>query len=85
MKNYIDKIEKKLKGKIKCESIEIKDNSHLHKKHKFYSKDKFHLHIKFKSNFLFSMPRLKAQRLVMKILEDELKSKIHALEISIQK
>ena len=85
MKNYFKQIEKKLKSKIKYESIEIINNSHLHKNHKFYSKDKFHLHIKLKSSFLCSMPRLNAQRLVMKILQDDLKTKIHALEISIQK
>ena len=85
MKNYFEQIEKKLKSKIKYESIEIINNSHLHKYHKFYSKDKFHLHIKLKSSLLCSMSRLNAQRLVMKILEGDLKTKIHALEITIQK
>ena len=85
MKNYFEEIEKKLKSEIKYESIEIINNSHFHKHHKFYSKDKFHLHIKLKSSFLSSMSRLNAQRLVMKILKDDLKTKIHALEISIEK
>jgi len=85
MKNYFEQIEKKLKRKLKYESIEIINNSNLHKNHKFYSKDKFHLHIKLKSSFLYSMSRLNAQRLVMKILEGDLKTKIHALEITIQK
>ena len=85
MKNYFEQIEKKLKSKIKYESIEIINNSHLHKSHKFYSKDKFHLHIKLKSSFLCSMSRLNAQRLIMKILDSDLKTKIHALEITIQK
>ena len=51
MKNYFEEIEKKLKSKIKYEKIEIINNSHLHKYHKFYSQDKFHLHIKLKSPF----------------------------------
>ena len=85
MKNYFEEIEKKLKSKIKYEKIEIINNSHLHKNHKFYSQDKFHLHIRLKSTFLCSMSRLNAQRLIMKILEDDFKTKIHALEITIQK
>ena len=76
---------KKLKDEIKIESVKIVDNSSKHKKHKFYSSDKFHLHIKIKSSYLNSLTRLTAQKMIMKVLKDELKTKIHALEISIEK
>jgi|TARA_E500000178_G_C17028357_1_gene759204 BolA protein len=84
MKNYFDEIEKKLRMQIKFESLEIVDNSHKHKGHKFFSEEKFHLHLKIKSLYLSSISRLSAQKLIMKVLKDDLKSRIHALEISIE-
>jgi BolA protein len=83
MKNYFEEIDIKLKKQIEIEELEIVDNSHKHKGHKFYSPEKFHLHLKIKSIYLNSISRLSAQKLVMKILEKDLKTKIHALEISI--
>ena len=84
MKNYFEDIEKKLRMQIKFESLEIVDNSHKHKGHKFFSEEKFHLHLKIKSLYLSSISRLSAQKLIMKVLKDDLKSRIHALEISIE-
>jgi|TARA_Y100001935_G_scaffold208715_1_gene178335 BolA protein len=84
MKNYFEEIEKKLRMQIKFESLEIVDNSHKHKGHKFFSEEKFHLHLKIKSLYLSSISRLSAQKLIMKVLKDDLKSRIHALEISIE-
>mgnify|MGYP003973088713 FL=1 len=85
MKNYFDQIIKKLKDKIEIEEIEIVDNSSKHKGHKFFSPEKFHLQLKIKSIFLTSISRVSAQKLIMKILREDLKDKIHALEISIKK
>ncbi|MBL6861248.1 MAG: BolA/IbaG family iron-sulfur metabolism protein [Candidatus Pelagibacter bacterium] len=85
MKNYFEEIIRKLKDEIQIEDIVIVDNSHSHKGHKFYSPDKFHLHLKIKSLYLDSISRLNAQKKIMKVLHDDLKTKIHALEISIEK
>ena len=38
---------------------------------------------KIKSTYLHSLTRINAQKMIMKILKDDLKTKIHALEISI--
>jgi len=84
MENYFNVIEKKLKEKINFEKLEIIDNSHKHKGHKFYSPKKFHLHLKIKSLYLSSLSRVSAQKKIMKVLSDDLKTKIHALEISIE-
>ena len=85
MKNYFEVIREKLINEIKIEDIHIVDNSHKHKGHKFFSPEKFHLHLKIKSLYLNSMSRISAQKMIMKILRDDLKTKIHALEISIEK
>ena len=84
MKNYFIEIEKKLKKKIILEKIEIIDNSHKHRSHRFFSKDKYHLQLKIKSFSLNSMSRISSQRLIMNILKEDLKNKIHALEINIE-
>ena len=84
MKNYFDELKNKLTDQIKIESLKIVDNSHLHKGHKFFSSDKYHLHLKIKSVYLNSISRISAQKLVMKVLKEDLKTKIHALEISIE-
>ena len=84
MKNYFDEIDRKLKQQIQIEKLIIVDNSHKHKGHKFFSPEKFHLHLKIKSLYLNSISRVNAQKLVMKILREDLNKKIHALEISIE-
>ena len=84
MENYLESIEKKLKKKIDFQKIEIVNNSHKHRGHKFFSEEKYHLHLKIKSLYLNSISRINAQKLIMNILKEDLKTKIHALEISIE-
>ena len=84
MNNFFEDIIAKLKKEIEIEQIEIVDNSHKHTKHKSFSPDKFHLHLKIRSLYLNSLSRVTAQKEVMKVLKDELSNKIHALEISIE-
>ena len=85
MKNYFDHICTKLKKEIEIEDIQIVDKSHKHKGHKFYSPEKFHLQLKIKSLYLNSISRVSAQKTIMKVLSEDLKTKIHALEINIEK
>ena len=85
MKNYFDQICTKLKKEIDIEDIQIINNSHKHKGHKSYSPEKFHIQLKIKSLYLNSISRVSAQKTVMKVLSEDLKTKIHALEISIEK
>ena len=85
MNIYFNEICEKLKKEIVIEDIKIVDNSHKHKGHKSYSPEKFHLQLKIKSLYLNSLTRVSAQKMIMKILSKDLKTKIHALEISIEK
>ena len=85
MKNYFDEISKKLNKEIEIEKIEIVDNSHKHKGHKFFTPEKFHLQLKIKSLYLNSLSRVSAQKKIMKVLSEDIKTKIHALEISIER
>ena len=83
MKNYFKKLENKLKTQLQFEELIIVDNTHLHLKHKSFVPGKLHLHLKLKSNYLKSISQIHAQRLIMKTLKEELKTNIHALEITI--
>ena len=84
MKNYFNYIEEKIRKNIKLENIEIINDSYKHKGHRFFSEEKFHLHLKIKSIYLSSMSRLNAEKLIMQVLKDDLNEKIHALQISIE-
>ena len=59
MKDYLKYIEKKLQKKIKFESLLVIDNSAKHKGHKFFSEEKYHLHLKIsllsKINFILKI------------------------------
>ena len=85
MKNYFDQIKKKINNEIDIENVEIIDNSYKHKGHKSFSPEKFHLHLKVKSTYLTTLSRIKAQKMIMKILSEDLKTRLHALEITIKK
>lgn len=52
--------------------------------HKFYDKEKYHLKLEIKSQELKSLSSLEAHRKIYKILKDNFKDKIHALELDIK-
>ena len=83
MENYLEEIKIKLKKNIKLEEIDVVDNSHLHSKHKFFDKNKKHLKIIIKSNFLKNLNQIESHKKIIEILKDDLSEKIHALEIKI--
>ena len=83
MMNFFDKIKEKINNKLNPENIVLIDNSSLHSKHKFYDSNKFHLKIIIKSSKLKSMNKIEAHKKIFSILKEEMKNKIHALEIEI--
>ena len=84
MNLYINEIEKKIKKKIKLEQIKIIDNTESHRSHKSFQKDKLHLILEIKSNYLNNLKRLEAEKILMKIIKDEFNKNIHALEIRLK-
>jgi len=84
MDSFLRFVEYKIKKNIKIESILITDNSNLHKKHKFFDSEKYHLKLEIESSYLNALNKIKAHREVMMILGDEIQTKIHAIEIKIK-
>jgi BolA protein len=84
MNDFLSYIENKIKKNIKVEKILIIDDSNRHKRHKFFDSEKYHLRLEIKSTYLSSLNKIIAQRQIMSLLANELKTKIHALEIKIK-
>ena len=76
-------IKKKLSDQIKIENINIEDKSFLHKNHKNNEKGKFHLKISIYSKELGKAGKLEGNRLIYKIINEEIKLYIHSLQILI--
>tara|TARA_A100001011_G_C13546050_1_gene530500 strand:+ start:81 stop:335 length:255 start_codon:yes stop_codon:yes gene_type:complete len=84
MKSLIKTVEEKIKKDIPDSNIEIIDNTHLHKHHKSFNKSKTHLKIIIQSNTLKDLKRIDSHKRITSILEDEIETKIHSLEIKIK-
>ena len=81
--NFFDAVKEKINMEISPENIILIDNSNLHSKHKSFDANKYHLKIIIKSKKLKSMNKIAAHKEIFSILKDEMKNKIHALEIEI--
>jgi len=83
MTSFFDQIKEKINKKINPENIILIDNSSFHTKHKSFDSNKFHLKIVIKSTTLRNMDKITAHKEIFSILKNEMKNKIHALEIEI--
>ena len=82
--DFFDEVKEKINEKINPENIILVNNSYLHTKHKSFDSNKFHLKLIIKSKKLKNMDKIAAHKEIFAILKNEMKDKIHALEIEIQ-
>ena len=83
MATFLEKIKEKINIELTPEQILLVDNSNLHTKHKSFDSNKYHLKLVIKSEKLASMNKIDAHKVIFSILKEEMKNKIHALEIEI--
>ena len=83
MMDFLNIIKDKINNKINPENLILIDNSKFHIGHKSHDPNKFHLKIILKSEKLKKMGKIAAHKEIFSILKDEMKNKIHALEIEI--
>ncbi len=76
-------VKKKILENQSIEEVYLEDKSFLHKNHKNNNPKKFHIRLKIKSNKLKKMNHLQSNRLIFKILENEIRDYIHSLQILI--
>ena len=84
MMSFFDEIKEKINKKINTKNIVLIDNSSFHTKHKSFDPDKLHLKIIIESEKLKRMNKVAAHKEIFSILKEEMKNKIHALEIEIK-
>ena len=84
MMSFFDEIKEKINKKINTKNIVLIDNSSFHTKHKSFDPDKLHLKIIIESEKLKKMNKVAAHKEIFSILKEEMKNKIHALEIEIK-
>ena len=77
-------LKKKISNEIVIQEINIEDKSFLHKGHKNNTPNKFHLKITINSDELKSKKKIDSTKIIYKILEEELKSYIHSIQLSIK-
>ena len=79
----IEIVKDKITREIVLQEINVEDKSFLHKKHKNNSPNKFHIKITIISDELKSRKKIESTKRIYKILENELKSYIHSIQLSI--
>ena len=82
--SFFEQVKAKIIKSINPKNIILIDNSSLHSKHKSFDVNKYHLKIIIESEKLKKMDKITVHRKVFSILKDEMKKKIHALEIEIK-
>mgnify|MGYP001437636689 FL=1 len=79
----IANVKKKLLEQINIESIKIEDKSFLHKNHPGNQQGKFHLKLTLKSLELKKMSKIESNKMIYKVLDEEIKKFIHSIQILI--
>ena len=79
----IELVKEKITKEITIQKINIEDKSFLHKDHTNNSPNKFHIKITIISEELKSKKKIDSTKRIYKILENELKSYIHSIQLSI--
>ena len=74
-------LEDKLKNNFTVNNLKIEDKSFLHKKHKNFSKDKFHIMLTIESLELKKISSIEANRKIYNVLKNEMNENIHSLQI----
>lgn len=77
----IQDIEKSLREALHVSYLHIEDESHLHVSHPQRPKDKYHLSLTLMSDDFENCSRVAQHKMIYKILDPFLKTKVHALKI----
>ena len=82
----INQLSKKIENKLLQESsikhVNIIDNTYKHLSHNSHQEDKFHIKLEINSDILKKKNKIVSNKLIYKILNEELKTHIHSLQIS---
>jgi len=74
-------VKKKILANDSINGVKLEDKSFLHKNHKSNNPNKFHIKLKINSEKLKNMNRIESNKLIFKLLREEIKNYIHSLQI----
>ncbi len=76
-------VKKKIEDNILLDNIEVEDKTYLHKNHQTHQLGKFHLKLIITSSELKKMNKIQSTKKIYDILNEELKTHIHSIQILI--
>ena len=76
-------LKNKLKKNFEIRNLIIEDKSFLHRKHKNFSNNKFHIKLIIESSELKKISSIEANRKIYSVLRKEMNANIHSLQIVI--
>ena len=76
-------VKKKIRDNILLENINVEDKTFLHKNHQTHKLGKFHLKLVITSSELKKMDKIESTKKIYKILNEELKTHNHSIQILI--
>ena len=79
----ITNVKKKIKKNFNIENILIEDKTFLHKNHPGHESNKFHLKITIESEQLKKLNKIESNKIIYKILDEELRNHVHSIQILI--
>ena len=79
----IEIVKNKLNKNIICDNIEVEDKTFLHTNHSSHDKNKFHIKLIIKSDYLKKKNKIQSTKDIYKILNKELSENIHSIQILI--
>jgi len=79
----IEIVKKKIQNNIILENIVIEDKTFLHKSHKSHTEGKYHLKIYIRSKELKKKNKIESNKIIFKILDEELENYIHSIQLII--
>tara|TARA_Y100000590_G_C15530992_1_gene943148 strand:- start:367 stop:633 length:267 start_codon:yes stop_codon:yes gene_type:complete len=78
----VEIVKKKIIKNLNVDSVTIEDKTFLHKNHKSFQKNKFHIKVFIKSNDLSKKNSIESNKIIYKLLDEEIKKYIHSIQIS---
>ena len=81
---FLEKVKAKISTETDSEQVLLIDKSSLHSKHESFDSSQFYLRLIITSEKLKKMEKVNAHKVIFSILKDEMKTRIHALEIEIK-
>ena len=82
----INQLSKKIINKLlkdnSIKDVKIIDNTYKHLKHNSHQKGKYHIKLEINSEILKKTNRIQSNKVIYKILSEELRTDIHSLQIS---